>query len=658
MSPLISVLLPVFNGQAHIRDSILSVRNQHLMDFEIIVINDGSTDDTTQIIESIAREDSRIRILHNPRNLGLAASLNAGLAEAKGKYIARQDADDLSMPNRFEHQIAYLESHPEIGMVSCGMELFYPDKAQRTKFTPVSQWHMIVWNLAIGINPINHPGVMVQTSVLNDAGGYNEDFPAAQDFELWSRLIFQTKIQALPEALIYKREHEQQLSEIYRSRKPEYWKNIVNTLGTKLLQRELLPDELDALLAFSRGHGNKDKQSLVKAIPVAMELADALGNHFSLTPEQWKTIRTDMANRVAAYPIPLREQAFSGRPLLKEALRRGAYRIKTILPQTASKQSRHSLWDFVRNASSFTPICGDIPHSKPVRWLYMATNRISNNATPKILKDRHLRVARFSRSQSATPLPPVAFTTDSPSRIVCDQFWQALPWESLRRELGEIHVLDIGCGNGNYSEKLRAASGETIQSYHGVDIISSPNWQRLKQKKNTHFSKLTAGLDQAIPTRANLIISQSALEHIPNDKKYMKAIRQHAAATNSPVFQIHLVPSESCLQTYELHGYRQYTLRKASKLTAIFPPEDQRAIYLLGGNNCNALHHEAITTPLSKGEADKRLTHVAEYSEKVNAAIALDEKDLETNTEFLAIVIHSNPRSDVIDNWTDQWISL
>lgn len=121
--PCISVIMAVFNSEHHLNWAIESILNQTYHNFEFIIINDGSTDNCKNIILSYS--DSRIKLVNNPKNLGLIHSLNTGVALSNGKYIARMDADDISYPERFQHQIDYLESNPNVDLVSCKAIVFF-----------------------------------------------------------------------------------------------------------------------------------------------------------------------------------------------------------------------------------------------------------------------------------------------------------------------------------------------------------------------------------------------------------------------------------------------------------------------------------------------------------------------------------------------------
>jgi glycosyltransferase involved in cell wall biosynthesis len=120
--PLISIIMPVFNGEKYLHKAIKSILSQTLDDFEFLIINDGSTDNTRNIIESY--KDERIRLIDNEINLGLASSLNRGISLSRGVYIARMDADDVSFPERFKRQVEHLQAHPEIDLLGCRAVVF------------------------------------------------------------------------------------------------------------------------------------------------------------------------------------------------------------------------------------------------------------------------------------------------------------------------------------------------------------------------------------------------------------------------------------------------------------------------------------------------------------------------------------------------------
>jgi glycosyltransferase involved in cell wall biosynthesis len=188
--PLVSVLLPVYNDSKTVVQSIRSILGQTFRDFELVIVDDGSTDNTPQIVGSF--EDPRIHLIANERNLGLAPTLNRAIGVASGDYLARQDADDIALPHRLEKQVVFLRSHPDVAMV--GSRAIVIDEQGLEKglwdYPPIDDID-IKWNLLFR-NPFIHSSVMMRRVVLDRTGLYTEDpviFRAfVEDYDLWSRI--------------------------------------------------------------------------------------------------------------------------------------------------------------------------------------------------------------------------------------------------------------------------------------------------------------------------------------------------------------------------------------------------------------------------------------------------------------------------------------
>lgn len=195
--------MSVYNGEEYLAEAIESILNQTYVDFEFIIINDGSTDAAAEIIHSY--DDPRIRS-REQSNIGLTPSLNRGIALARGEYMARMDDDDLSLPERLARQVAFLGAHPEVGVLgtSCRIVDELNDREWEHQ-VPVSD-EELRRHLVRG-NPFVHTSVMVRMSALEAVGGYDEAFPYSQDYELWVRLAGCTRLANLPEALVVRRLH-------------------------------------------------------------------------------------------------------------------------------------------------------------------------------------------------------------------------------------------------------------------------------------------------------------------------------------------------------------------------------------------------------------------------------------------------------------------
>lgn len=182
-TPLISVLMSAHNNQDTLEECLKSVCKQTYTNWELIICNDASTDDSLAILKSFSCKDHRIKFFNNEKNLGLAASLNKCINEAKGKYIVRLDADDQSLPDRFKTQVKFLEEHTELSMV--GSSMFVKNdsgivgvRRNTNKLTAQS---------FLKGSPFFHPTIMIRKDVLLSLGGYNTNVSRAEDLDLWFR---------------------------------------------------------------------------------------------------------------------------------------------------------------------------------------------------------------------------------------------------------------------------------------------------------------------------------------------------------------------------------------------------------------------------------------------------------------------------------------
>jgi len=202
--PLVCVVMPVYNGQRFVKRAIQSVLEQTFADFEFVIVDDGSTDETPAILRECAARDERIRIISRP-NTGIVGALNDGLAAATGKYLARIDADDWSAPGRFELQVQRLDSDPRLVAVGCGAVVVDPDGERLGEFpVPLEHEEIEAQHLA-GESSIHHPAVMMRTQAVRQVGGYREGFCPAEDFDLWVRLGEVGRLANLADYLITKR---------------------------------------------------------------------------------------------------------------------------------------------------------------------------------------------------------------------------------------------------------------------------------------------------------------------------------------------------------------------------------------------------------------------------------------------------------------------
>ncbi len=216
LKPTISVVLPTYNrGDLFLKRAIDSILNQTFSDFELIVIDDGSTDQTRHILNIYQIKDPRIKVIYHQKNKGLVSSLNEGIEASRGKYIARMDDDDVSLPNRFEKQISFLEKHPEItvlGSLISPIDSLTPYPFQREQDPDIFKI-----DLFLEIQDISHPSAMIRRDFLiKHHIRYNDRFKSAEDRPFWADIMDAGgKIMVLPEVLLQYRLHAQNSRQYY-----------------------------------------------------------------------------------------------------------------------------------------------------------------------------------------------------------------------------------------------------------------------------------------------------------------------------------------------------------------------------------------------------------------------------------------------------------
>lgn len=181
--PKISILLPVYNAEKYLPECLDSILGQTFYDFEIIAINDASTDNSLLILEKYAVKDTRIKIFSNNSNKKLATTLNKGIELATAPLIARMDADDISYPNRLEYQYNFMKTHPEVSVCGTAAKILGTDDIWSVPETDDMIRSTLVFN-----SPILHPTVIYRTAVIRNHSGYDTNTVYAQDYELWHRL--------------------------------------------------------------------------------------------------------------------------------------------------------------------------------------------------------------------------------------------------------------------------------------------------------------------------------------------------------------------------------------------------------------------------------------------------------------------------------------
>ncbi|WP_095012396.1 glycosyltransferase family 2 protein [Tsuneonella mangrovi] len=211
-TPRLSVVMTVFNGERHLREAMDSMLAQTMADFELLVVDDTSGDATPQILADYATRDSRVRVIRNESNLGPYPSANRALEQARAPIVARMDADDVALPERFAKQVAFLDAHPDHLLVGCSYASI--DEAGRQRFIRSNpmDWRVAGWTVRLRM-PMVHPGFCYRR-LLPDGTPvrYAEDFRFAQDFRLAGKLAQAGRIAVLEEVLVHYRMHPDNIS--------------------------------------------------------------------------------------------------------------------------------------------------------------------------------------------------------------------------------------------------------------------------------------------------------------------------------------------------------------------------------------------------------------------------------------------------------------
>jgi len=210
-NPQISVLMPVYNAAEYLAASINSIISQTFSDWEMVIVNDGSTDGSLNIANSWTARDQRIRVIDNAENKGQTACLNQGMKHCLGTWIARQDADDLSHPQRFQRQIEYLRNHPETVLLGTQGVLIDGDSLRIGLLDVPEDVASVAWCLPF-LNPFLHTAVLFHREIVLEDGGYDESYRIAQDYELWTRLAARHTTANIPQRFVSYRHSETSLS--------------------------------------------------------------------------------------------------------------------------------------------------------------------------------------------------------------------------------------------------------------------------------------------------------------------------------------------------------------------------------------------------------------------------------------------------------------
>lgn len=284
--------MPVYNGEKYLRQAIDSILRQTFTDFEFLIINDGSTDSSAALIESY--NDPRIRLVHNNTNLKLIETLNKGTKFTSGQYIARMDCDDISSSERLAKQIAFMDAHPEVGVLGTGIYIMGSDGKTRNKVLFPIKHHLLRWGLCFYC-PICHPSAFIRKDALVKVGGYDPEMLYAEDYDLWYRLSKKTKLENLPDILLYLRKHQDSVCST---------NFLLHTENATKINRaiisEVLGEDIDAyIVQCIRNRKFKSWGNQFYSVQLIERLRKRFVADEILSPEEIQLINIDAAIRIA-----------------------------------------------------------------------------------------------------------------------------------------------------------------------------------------------------------------------------------------------------------------------------------------------------------------------------------------------------------------------
>ena len=301
----VSVVMPVYNGEPFLSEAIESILNQTFRDFEFMIVDDGSQDGSAAVICEYARRDERIRLIQLEENSGPASAQNLAIAEARGKFIALMDCDDVSLPERLRIKVEYLERHPEIGIIGAGVHLVDQDLQPISAKDYPLRHAEIVLRLLLLDSAMSGAAILMRAEVWHDVGPYERWLISTQDTEFLTRAVSKTRVANSPECLYLYRQHGNNIS----IRNVPVRIDEAQTIRRRWLHRvaaEASPDFIDRLDWLSMGIRldwrerrlfRRDVKRLLDALVAAQALvasdlplieADLKKRLESMTPRRWQ----------------------------------------------------------------------------------------------------------------------------------------------------------------------------------------------------------------------------------------------------------------------------------------------------------------------------------------------------------------------------------
>lgn len=320
LSPKITVVMPVYNAAGHLREAVDSILGQTFGDFELIIINDGSADATASILKRYAELDSRIRLHHQEKH-GLVSALNRGCALARGQYIARMDADDISLPHRFERQLEYMEKHPQIGVLGTWICNIDENGAVKRAWRPPTNPKLLRWTHFFGVC-VSHPTVLMRREVVVKLDFYRQGADHIEDVDLWLRASSITEFGNVPEILFKYRTWHGSVSQTKWVSARESHVRLLTSFISDFLNVEPPVEAVAGLRQTRAGPAFENLKQIRLTAVLIEQLYEKFLKKNNLTLEERREISWDAAKKVSSLALEAsRFNTFASAALLMRAVK-------------------------------------------------------------------------------------------------------------------------------------------------------------------------------------------------------------------------------------------------------------------------------------------------------------------------------------------------
>lgn len=290
--PVVSVIMPVHNAEDYLSDAIESILNQSFQSFELVIVNDGSNDKSAEILDYYACKDERIIVHTMNKNMGLITTLNYGCQVARGKYIARMDSDDISLPNRFGKQVRYMDENHSVGLLGSAVQVIDENGVSGVIWKFPETHGVIKWIMCF-YDPLVHPVVMIRREIISHTQ-YRKERKHAEDYDLWSRLIWNTKAANLPDVLLQLRKHKASISSTHYDEQ----KNVGSIIQRDMINRVLEDDIAIEVIEVFKQKGRIEKLAYSNALHLIGRLYRKFQRCEDLGKEELKAIKSDAICRL------------------------------------------------------------------------------------------------------------------------------------------------------------------------------------------------------------------------------------------------------------------------------------------------------------------------------------------------------------------------